>query len=127
MTQEQLTEEQLNEIGLKLAKWSDHHRRMISINGKPINRGAEMCVRTATGGFMHTSVQWGRTILEVHEKKPSMVGENLRGIIEQSCCKVETLLAYVSKLNDRDWLAQLTAEDLAEALACLGSFTFTPV
>ena len=61
------------------------------------------------------------------DENNSILRENLRNVIRQSDCKTEVLLAYVSKLNDTDWLKQLTAGKLAGELDCLGQFKFTPV
>jgi len=118
-----MTEAQLNEIGEKLAKWSNHHRKTIKINGKPINHaGATRCVLTMVqtpdgprkSGYMSTAVFW-QTGLAADENN-NVLRENLRSIIQQSECKSEVLLAYVSKLNDADWLKQLTPEKLAGEL-----------
>ena len=129
-----MTEEQLNEIGEKLAQWSRHHRKTIKINGKPINRaGATMCVLTVQktpdgprkSGHSITPIIWQTN--QAADENNSILRENLRSIIQQSDCKPEVLLAYVTKLNDNDWLKQLTAEKLAEGLDCLGQFEFTSV
>jgi hypothetical protein len=129
-----MTEEQLNEIGEKLAKWSRYHRQTIKINGKSINRaGATMCVLTVKqtpdgprkSGHLRTEIIWqpGRAV----DKKNSVLRKNLRDVIQQSNCDGQVLLTCVRKLDDIEELKQITAEKLAEDLSCLGQFKFISV
>ena len=129
-----MTEEQLNEIGEKLAEWSRHHRKTIKINGKPINRAGPTAQvlsleQTPDGPRKtcrpRTPIIWQTGL--ARDENNRILRENLRRIIQQSDCNAEVLLAYVSKLNDTDWLKQLTAEKLAGELNCLGQFNFSPV
>ena len=129
-----MTDEQLNEIGEKLAKWSRHHRKTIKINGKSINRaGATMCVLTVKqtpdgprkSGHLRTEIIWQTGWAA--DKKNSILRKNLRGVIQQSNCNGQVLLTYVRKLDDIEELKQITTEKLAKDLSCLGQFKFTSV
>lgn len=129
-----MTEEQLNEIGETLAKWSRHHRKTIKINGKPINLAgptmwALRVVQTSDGPRKScdpmTPVTW-QTGLPA-DRNDSVLRENLRSTIQQSDCETEVLLAYLSKLKDTARLKELKPEELAGELDCLGVFKFTSV
>jgi hypothetical protein len=129
-----MTEEQLNEIGRKLAEWSNYYQKTIKINGKPINLAegpmwAEIEEQTPDGPKVSCipifSINWPTALAA--DDNNNILRENLRSIIQQSDCKTEVLLTYVSNLTGTDWLRQLTAEKLAEDLGCLGQLEFTSV
>src|SRR2546423_7189607 len=119
-----MTEEQLDEIGKKLAEWSHHHRKTIKINGKSINRaGATRCVLTVEqtpdgprkSGHLSTEIIWQTGWAA--DKKNSILRKNLRSAIQQSNCNDQVLLTYMRKLDDIEELKQKTAEKLAEDLS----------
>jgi len=127
-----MTEEQVDKIGEKLAEWSCHHRKTLKINGKPINLAGDpewaLSVEQSPDGPRKycrptTPIEWQTGFAA--DENDHILRENLRGVIQQSNCNSEVLLAYVKSLDDIDELKQLTAEKLAEDLSCLGQFEFT--
>jgi len=127
-----MTEDQVDKIGKKLAEWSSFHRKTIKINGKPINLAGGKIAVLGVEQTPEGPRRFCRDFTQIHwqtglEADNSILRGNLRSVIQQSDCKTEVLLAYVSRLNDIDWLKQLTAEKLAGELERLGQFEFISV
>jgi hypothetical protein len=113
----------VDKIGQTLANWSSAHQTTIRINGKQISfMGSPIIV---------TGIDWCRTevpvcwqTVEATAEDNQTVRKNLKNIIDESDCDLQTLLTYTGKLNDIENLKQLEAGTLAQDLRCLGNFEF---
>ena len=119
-----LADAEVNHLGSKLAEWAYNHQQTIRINGKPINYIGEVIWTTYSNGDCRrtTVVKWPSN--GENGDAANAVRYNLRKLIEESSCSSPLISLYPSKLDNSEELKELTAEQLAQELNCLGQFEF---
>jgi len=122
-----LSNAEVNRLGSKLADWAANHQQTIRINGKPINiDGGVMWTMYGDGHCRGTAmVKWPSD--REDDETAKEVRYILRKLIEESSCSSVLVSLYPSKLDNIEDLKELTAEQLAQELNCLGRFEFTSV